>query len=82
MQRTEGDIHRKMCIAIFNAELHASSICPGNHDVSYEDGCIYMDGKKIERYDLQHKANEYMDDDVSVAYSPVWNTFVVVQGEW
>jgi hypothetical protein len=67
-----------MCIALFNRELHARSICPGNHDVCYGRGWFYFDSKPRHRPDLTVQAEELLRQGETVYYSPLWNTYVLV----
>ncbi len=69
---------REFCIALFNRQLHKNSICPGNHEVDYNRGWFYMDGRCFHRPELTSQVDEIMENqEYVVYYSPVWNTYVL-----
>lgn len=69
---------RNMSIALLNHELHADSICPGNHEVSYNRGWFQIDDNKpFRRPDITANAERLLRAGEVVYYSPVWNTYVI-----
>jgi hypothetical protein len=69
---------RNFCIALLNEELHANSICPGNHTVDYNHGWFSIDsGRSFRRPDLTEEADYLLKYGVVVFFSSVWNTYVL-----
>lgn len=67
-----------MSIAILNRELHANSICPGNHETTYNRGWFQIDDNRpFRRPDLTAEADKLLSAGVTVYYSSVWNTYVL-----
>lgn len=62
-----------------NRNLHANSICPGNHEVDYCRGWFYFDGKPEQRPELTAEVDDIMRNGYYyVGYSRVWNTYVLI----
>lgn len=71
---------REYCIAVMNRLMHKNNICPGNHDVDYRNGWFYCDDQSPEqRPELTEQAEQEMNNpEFIVAYSSVWNTYVIM----
>lgn len=77
--RASNQAKREFCIAIMNRNLHANSICPGNHEVDYHNGWFYFDGRPSQRPELTAEVDKIMKNGYYyVGYSRVWNTYVLV----
>jgi len=70
---------REFCIALFNRQLHANSMCPGNHDVDYSHSWFYCDNDPPCQYpEITAEADEIMTSGSHiVCYSNMWNTYVL-----
>lgn len=79
MVRAAEQSKRTLCIALFNRQLHANNICPANHEVAYDCGWFYMDGKNVgHRPELTAEADEIMRSGrYVVLYWEEGNTFVL-----
>ena len=77
MRKATEQTKATMCVALFNRDLHANSICPANHDVEYGCGWFSMDGKKMRRPDLTAEADEKLQQGFEVLYWPEGNTYVL-----
>ena len=70
---------RELCVALFNRQLNAHGICPGNHSVEYSHGWFYCDDDSPhQRPELTEEADEIIaNGSYVVYYSSVWNTYVL-----
>lgn len=71
---------RQLCIALFNAELRKVGICPGNHEVYYDRGWFFCDGRIFHRPDITGQADLLIKKgQAKVRFSPQYNTYVLTE---
>jgi hypothetical protein len=63
---------------LFNRELHAKGICPGNHTVDYASGWFYYDAMILRRPALTAEADRLMKAKTHIIlYCGDFNTHVI-----
>ncbi len=71
----------KMVIATYNAFLHEEcSMCPGNHEVQYFKGYLYLDNDLREKWltdKIREKARVYQQAGYEPVYSGLFNTWLL-----
>lgn len=68
----------EFCVALYNRELDKNNMCPANHEVEYQNGWFYLDGKNVgHRPELTAEADQLLESSATVWYWQEGNTFVL-----
>ena len=75
---TIAQTKREFCIALFNRNLDAKGLCPGNHEVGYLNGWFNFDGEQFRDPELTAEADKLIAAGTHrVLYEGAWNTYVL-----